>query len=81
MTEWAKETSVYIKGLDPWRLVGVGDEGSFNEPGRGDWAYDGTHDVDTKAFVKLDTIDFRTYHIYPVRRPFSFQPCRRFGLN
>ena len=72
VTEWVKEISAYIKGLDPWHLIGVGDEGFFNEPGK-DWAYNGTHGVDTEAFVKLETIDFGTYHIYPVRLPFSSQ--------
>ena len=65
VTEWVKEISTYIKGLDPWHLIGVGDEGFFNEPGREDWAYNGTHGV--------DTIDFGTYHTYPVRRLFSSQ--------
>ena len=73
VTEWVKEISTYIKCLDPWHLIGVGDEGFFNEPGRVDWAYNGTHGVDTEAFVKLDTIDFGTYHTYPVRRLFSSQ--------
>ena len=73
VTEWVKEISTYIKGLDPWHLIGVGDEGFFNEPRREDWAYNGTHGVDTEAFVKLDTIDFGTYHTYPVRRLFSSQ--------
>ena len=73
VTEWVKEISTYIKGLDPWHLIGVGDEGFFNELGREDWAYNGTHGVDTEAFVKLDTIDFGTYHTYPVRRLFSSQ--------
>ena len=76
VTEWVKEISTYIKGLDPWHLIGVGDEGFFNEPRRENWVYNGTHGVDTEAFVKLDTIDFGTYHIYPVRRPFPSQPCR-----
>ena len=76
MTEWVEEISVYIKGLDPRHLIGVGDERFFNEPGRGDWAYNGTHGVDTEAFVKPETIDFGTYHIYPVRRPFSSHPSR-----
>ena len=76
VTEWVEEFSAYIKGLDPWHLIGVGDEGFFNEPRREDWVYNGTHGVDTEAFVKLETIDFGTYHICPVRRPFPSQPCR-----
>ena len=34
VTEWVEEISAYIKGLDPWHLIGVGDQGFFNEPGR-----------------------------------------------
>ena len=64
VTEWVEEISAYIKGLDPWHLIGVGDEGVFNEPRREDWVYNGTHGVDTEAFVKLDAVDFGTYHIY-----------------
>ena len=73
VTEWVKEISTYIKGLDPWHLVGVGDEGFFNEPWREDWVYNSTNGVDTEAFVKLETIDFGTYHAYPVHRLFSSQ--------
>ena len=68
INEWATEISTYIKRLDPWHLIGVGDEGFFNELGREDWAYNGTNGADTEALVKLDTIDFGTYHTYPVRR-------------
>ena len=76
VTEWVKEISAYIKGLDPQHLIGIGDEGFFNEPGRGDWMYNSTHGVDTEAFMKPKTIDFGMYHIYSVHGPFSSHPCR-----
>ena len=76
INEWAEEISAYIKHLDPWHLISVGDEGFFNEPGGDDWPYNGTHGVDTEALVKLKTIDLGTYHTYPVRYLFPFQPCR-----
>lgn len=69
VSEWVKEISAYIKSLDPLHLVTVGDEGFFNQPGKGDWAYNGTDGVDTEAFTKLKTIDFGTFHAYPVRCP------------
>jgi mannan endo-1,4-beta-mannosidase len=71
----------YIKTLDPWHLVTVGSEGFFNEARKEDWAYNGTDGVDVEALMKLTTVDFGTYHTYPVRRLFSSQPCHRFGLN
>lgn len=80
VVEWAKEISAYIKSLDPWHLVGVGDEGFFNEPWKKDWPYNGTDGVDTEALTKIETIDFGTYHTYPVRLV-SPHPRRRVGLN
>ena len=68
--EWAEEISTYIKHLDPWHLISVGDEGFFNEPRNKDWAYNGTDGVDTEAFLNIETVDFGTYHLYPVRRSF-----------
>ena len=67
VVEWAKEISAYIKSLDPWHLVSTGDEGLFNEPWKQDWPYNGTDGIDTEALVKIKTIDFGTYHTYPVR--------------
>ena len=71
VVEWAEEISAYIKSLDPWHLVCVGDEGFFNEPGKQDWPYNGTEGVDTEALANIKTVDFGTYHTYPVRRLFS----------
>jgi len=57
-TAWAKEISSFIKSIDPFHLVTVGDEGFFAEEGNEDWAYSGADGTDTEAFLRLKTIDF-----------------------
>jgi mannan endo-1,4-beta-mannosidase len=65
ITNWVSMMSSYIKNLDPNHMVSVGDEGFFYHSGSATWPYRGGEGVDTEAFLKLDTIDFGTYHMYP----------------
>jgi hypothetical protein len=57
--------SDYIKSLDSNHLVGVGDEGFFNEPGHPDLWYNGFFGVDWESVLEIPTIDFGTVHVYP----------------
>ncbi|KAK6348593.1 hypothetical protein TWF718_006381 [Orbilia javanica] len=65
-TAWAKEMSEYIKSLDSCHLVAVGDEGFMNVPGNGDYVYSGSPGVDNEALTALSSIDFGTFHMYPL---------------
>lgn len=69
--EWTKEMTAYIKNIDNNHLLALGDEGAFTN--RADWAYngeakglyDGSDGIDFEKIIKLDNIDFGTYHLYP----------------
>ncbi|KAF3180073.1 hypothetical protein EYR41_002582 [Orbilia oligospora] len=65
-TAWAKEMSEYIKSLDPCHLVAVGDEGFINTPGSSDYVYNGGPGIDNEALTALASIDFGTFHMYPI---------------
>ncbi|KAF3924535.1 hypothetical protein ABW21_db0205110 [Orbilia brochopaga] len=65
-TAWAKEMSEYIKSLDPCHLVTVGDEGFFNIAGRSEYVYNGGPGIDNAALTALASIDFGTFHMYPI---------------
>ncbi|KAJ7201458.1 glycoside hydrolase superfamily, partial [Mycena rebaudengoi] len=69
ITNWASNISVFIKSIDKNHLVAIGDEGFFNEPGSHnfDFVYQGTLGIDFAANMKISTIDFGTFHMYPVR--------------
>jgi mannan endo-1,4-beta-mannosidase len=64
ITTWAKDISRYIKSLDSNHMVTVGTEGFFNGVSD-DWAYNGTDGVDSETLLKLDNVDFGTFHLYP----------------
>ncbi|EJD51840.1 glycoside hydrolase [Auricularia subglabra TFB-10046 SS5] len=64
-TAWVAEMSAFIKRIDPFHMVTVGDEGFFNQPGDPDWAYNGADGVDSEGFARVKTIDFGTFHLYP----------------
>lgn len=58
ITDWAREMSDHIRGLDPNHLIAVGDEG-FVDTGAG------AHTADHLALSALPAIDFTTFHLYP----------------
>src|SRR5690606_22453281 len=60
-----RDTSRYIKSLDPYHLVSTGSEGEFNFPGHEDWAYSSADGGDFYEEVGLDSIDYGTFHLYP----------------
>lgn len=70
---WAKEMSEYVKSIDPYHMVSVGDEGFYNfdrqsEPYKStvdsDYAFSGNPGVDFDKLLSIDTIDFGTPHFY-----------------
>ena len=68
---WAKEMSVYVKSIDPYHMVSVGDEGFYNlgyqEAAKQDLpsaAYSGYYGVDFNKLMTIDTVDFGTPHMY-----------------
>jgi mannan endo-1,4-beta-mannosidase len=70
LLNWVQEMSGYIKSLDPHHLVAVGDEGFFNRQsggfnGDGSWAYNGYSGVDWDRLIKVSTVDYGTFHMYP----------------
>ncbi len=68
LTKWADDLSTFIKSIDPFHLVTLGDEGFFNDANPvdpSDWAYTGADGVDFVANLKLKNLDFGTFHLYP----------------
>ncbi|OSD06691.1 glycoside hydrolase family 5 protein [Trametes coccinea BRFM310] len=67
ITNWVGEISAYIKSIDQNHLVGIGDEGFFNEPGSPDYPYQYVqHEhigIDFDANLNVTTIDFGTVHV------------------
>ncbi|KAF9469516.1 CEL4a mannanase [Collybia nuda] len=66
ITAWAKSISAYIKSIDSNHLVGLGDEGFYNQPGAPTYPYQGGEGVDFDANLAITTLDFGTFHSYPV---------------
>ncbi|KAI1103589.1 carbohydrate-binding module family 1 [Jackrogersella minutella] len=64
ITTWAASTSAYVKGLDPNHMVTLGDEG-FGLAGDGSYPYQFGEGLDFAANLKIDTLDFGTFHLYP----------------
>ncbi|KAJ6526490.1 CEL4a mannanase [Mycena vulgaris] len=65
ITNWVSTMSAFIKSIDKNHLVGLGDEGFFNQPGSADYMYQGSAGIDFAANLKISTIDFGTFHMYP----------------
>ncbi|KAJ7440858.1 CEL4a mannanase [Mycena latifolia] len=65
ITNWVSTMSAFIKSIDSNHLVGLGDEGFFNQPGSSDYMYQGSAGIDFAANLKISTIDFGTFHMYP----------------
>ncbi|VDB87427.1 unnamed protein product [Peniophora sp. CBMAI 1063] len=66
ITNWAADMSAFIKSIDPNHMVSVGDEGFFNEPGNSNFLYQGIFGIDSLALTNISTIDFGTFHMYPI---------------
>lgn len=71
LTSWVKEMSAYVKELAPQQLCAVGDEGYMIdkkfEPvdGEGKHCYNGFEGSDFDSLIKIKTVDFATFHLYP----------------
>jgi mannan endo-1,4-beta-mannosidase len=68
ITNWATSISKYIKSLDPHHMVTLGDEGWLapaDNIGDGSYAYGGGEGVDFVANLKIPTLDYGTFHLYP----------------
>lgn len=68
ITKWATEISEYIKSLDPNHMVTLGDEGWLSPAtftADGSYAYSGVEGVDFLANLKIKTLDYGTFHLYP----------------
>ncbi|KAJ7074840.1 glycoside hydrolase [Mycena belliarum] len=65
ITTWAATMSAFIKSIDKNHLVALGDEGFFNQPGSADYMYQGSAGIDFAANMKISTLDFGTFHMYP----------------
>lgn len=68
---WAKEMSAYVKSIDPYHMVSVGDEGFYNlgyqeaaKQNLPSAAYSGYYGVDFNKLMTIDTVDFGTPHMY-----------------
>jgi mannan endo-1,4-beta-mannosidase len=68
ITKWAAETSKYIKSLDDDHMVTLGDEGWLTPSdgyGDGSYAYSGYDGVDFVENLKIPTLDYGVFHLYP----------------
>ncbi|KAI0044232.1 glycoside hydrolase family 5 protein [Auriscalpium vulgare] len=65
ITSWVSTLSSYIKSIDSNHLVGLGDEGFFNEPSSSSYPYQGSEGIDFAANLAVSSIDFGTFHLYP----------------
>lgn len=68
LTRWVADRAAFIKCLDPHHMVAVGDEGFFNwdrPKTKAEYVYSGESGGDFDAYLKLDNIDFGTFHMYP----------------
>lgn len=62
--DWASSTSAYVKSLDPYHMVTLGDEG-MGLPGNTTYPYTTEEGVDFSMNLGIDTLDFGTFHLYP----------------
>jgi len=77
ITTWAAELSEFIKSLDKWHMVSLGDEGMFNNIGTTDGFYNGTDGIDFDQNLQIKTLDFGTFHLYP----YSWNKTIKWGVQ
>jgi mannan endo-1,4-beta-mannosidase len=68
ITNWATTTSQLIKSLDPDHMVCIGDEGWLlpkDNPKEFGPGYNGDDGIDWAANLRIPTIDYGTFHLYP----------------
>ncbi|KAI0190924.1 glycoside hydrolase superfamily [Xylaria flabelliformis] len=66
VTKWATDTSAYVKSLDSKHLVTLGDEGFGLAPNSdGSYPFGYSEGMDFEANLKISTLDFGTFHLYP----------------
>jgi mannan endo-1,4-beta-mannosidase len=66
VTKWASETSAYVKSLDAKHMVTLGDEGFGLATGTdGSYPFSYGEGIDFEANLKIATLDFGTFHLYP----------------
>ncbi|KAF8922466.1 glycoside hydrolase [Mucidula mucida] len=68
ITKWYKQQSDYVRSLDPYHLITTGGEGQFNWDNgtlASDYNYNGQAGEDFDCELRLDNVDFATYHMYP----------------
>ncbi|KAI3324489.1 carbohydrate-binding module family 1 [Xylariaceae sp. AK1471] len=66
ITKWASDTSAYIKSLDSKHMVTLGDEGFGLATGTdGSYPFSYNEGGDFEANLKIATLDFGTFHLYP----------------
>ncbi|KAF2267301.1 glycoside hydrolase [Lojkania enalia] len=64
LTNWIRNTSNYIRSLDPDHMITAGDEG-FGLQGDGSYPYQYGEGIDWAANLALPNISFGTFHLYP----------------
>ncbi|KAK4700879.1 mannan endo-1,4-beta-mannosidase, partial [Phenoliferia sp. Uapishka_3] len=67
LTTWIKNQATFIKSLDSNHLVAIGDEGFLaSKTSSSDFLYNGGAGMDFSTNLALSSIDFGTFHQYPV---------------
>ncbi len=64
ITDWATEMAAFVRSIDPLHMIAVGDEGFFSRDST-DEMYNGADGVDHDALLRIEDIDYGTYHLYP----------------
>ncbi|MGN0729247.1 cellulase family glycosylhydrolase [Treponema sp.] len=68
---WVTEMSAFVKKLAPNQLCAVGDEGFMKRQGfvpyagEGEFCYNGHEGTDFDSLLRIKTVDYGTFHLYP----------------
>eukprot|EP01100_Stratorugosa_tubuloviscum_P015576 TRINITY_DN903_c0_g1_i10.p1 TRINITY_DN903_c0_g1~~TRINITY_DN903_c0_g1_i10.p1 ORF type:complete len:571 (-),score=233.47 TRINITY_DN903_c0_g1_i10:97-1809(-) len=60
---WISEMSSYLRSIDSYHMIAVGDEGFFSGYGN-DWTENGS-EGDFDCYISQSQISFGTFHLYP----------------